>query len=45
MGLVHIVLPNNLAGDYLYTRVPMTLAHHAAVAFHAAELAGKPAAD
>jgi voltage-gated potassium channel len=39
LGLVHLVLPNNLAGDYLYTRVPMTLAHHLAMAFHAADLA------
>jgi hypothetical protein len=30
-----MVLPNNLANDYLYTRVPMTLAHHVAMAFHA----------
>lgn len=44
LGLVHIVLPNNLASDYLYTRVPMTLAHHAAVAFRAAEMAEGPAA-
>ena len=35
LGLVHLVLPNNLASDYLYTRVPMTLAHHVAVAFYA----------
>jgi voltage-gated potassium channel len=38
LGLVHIVLPNNLASDYLYTRVPMTLAHHGAMAFYAAQL-------
>jgi voltage-gated potassium channel len=38
LGLVHIVLPNNLASDYLYTRVPMTLAHHVAVAFYATGL-------
>ena len=35
LGLVHLVLPNNLANDYLYTRVPMTLAHHVAMAFYA----------
>jgi voltage-gated potassium channel len=39
LGLVHIVLPSNLASDYLYTRVPMTLAHHGAMAFYAASLA------
>lgn len=38
LGLVHLVLPDNLANDYLYTRVPMTLAHHVAMAFYAAEL-------
>ncbi len=39
LGLLHIILPHNLADDYLYTRVPMTLAHHVAMAFHAADLA------
>jgi voltage-gated potassium channel len=38
LGLVHLVLPEGLASDYLYTRVPMTLAHHAAMAFYAAGL-------
>jgi hypothetical protein len=38
LGLLHVVLPSNLASDYLYTRVPMTLAHQAAMAFHAAGL-------
>jgi hypothetical protein len=33
LGCLHIVLPNALANDYLYTRVPMTLAHQAAVAY------------
>ena len=37
LGLLHIVLPKNLASDYLYTRLPMTLAHHAAMALHAAQ--------
>lgn len=41
LGVLHIVLPDNLARYYLYNRVPMTLAHHAAVAFHAANLAGQ----
>jgi hypothetical protein len=36
LGLLHVVLPNNLASDYLYTRVPMTLAHQVAMAFHTA---------
>jgi voltage-gated potassium channel len=38
MGCLHLVLPSNLANDYLYTRVPMTLAHQAAVAFLAKTL-------
>jgi hypothetical protein len=40
LGLVHVVLPGNLAKDYLYTRVPMTLAHHLALAFYTARLTG-----
>ncbi|HSR34336.1 MAG TPA: ion transporter [Anaerolineae bacterium] len=40
LGLVHVVLPRNLANDYLYTRVPMTLAHNVALAFYAARLTG-----
>jgi hypothetical protein len=40
LGLLHVVLPNNLASDYLYTRVPMTLAHQVALAFQTAGLAG-----
>jgi hypothetical protein len=39
LGCLHLVLPSNLANDYLYTRVPMTLAHQAAVAFLARALA------
>ena len=39
LGVLHIVLPDNLARYYLYNRVPMTLAHHAAVALYAANLA------
>jgi hypothetical protein len=39
LGLLHVVLPNNLASDYLYTRVPMTLAHQVAMAFQTAGLA------
>lgn len=35
LGLLHLVLPESLANDYLYTRVPMTLAHHVAMAFYA----------
>ena len=38
LGLLHLVLPRGLANDYLYTRVPMTLAHHVAMAFHAGGL-------
>jgi hypothetical protein len=43
LGLLHVVLPMNLANDYLYTRVPMTLAHHGAMAFYAADLLNKQA--
>jgi hypothetical protein len=31
-------LPENLGRYYLYNRAPMTLAHHAAMAFYAAGL-------
>lgn len=40
LGCLHLVLPHNLASDYLYTRVPMTLAHQAALAFLALSLLG-----
>jgi voltage-gated potassium channel len=40
LGVLHIVLPENLARYYMYNRAPMTLSHHAAMAIHAAELAG-----
>ena len=40
LGVLHIVLPENLARYYMYNRVPMTLSHHAAMAIHAAELTG-----
>jgi voltage-gated potassium channel len=40
MGVLHVILPEDKARYYLYNRVPMTLAHHAALAFHAADLAG-----
>lgn len=36
LGFIHLVLPEALANDYLYTRVPMTLAHHAAMALSTA---------
>jgi hypothetical protein len=39
LGFLHLVLPDNLAKDYLYTRVPMTLAHHVAMAFLASDWA------
>lgn len=39
MGILHVVLPEDLGRYYLYNRVPMTLAHHTAVALFAAELA------
>jgi hypothetical protein len=38
MGALHVILPDELARYYLYNRVPMTLAHHAAIAFYAADL-------
>ena len=38
LGVLHLVLPDTLARYYLYNRVPMTLAHHAAMAFYAAQL-------
>ncbi len=38
LGVLHAVLPDDLARYYLYNRVPMTLAHHAAMAFLAADL-------
>ena len=31
LGVLHVVLPDTLARFYLYNRVPMTLAHHAAM--------------
>jgi hypothetical protein len=39
LGLLHIVLPDTLGRVYLYNRAPMTLAHHAAMAFYAADMA------
>ena len=39
LGVLHIVLPENLARYYMYNRVPMTLSHHAAAAIRAADLA------
>lgn len=39
LGVLHVVLPEDLGRYYLYNRVPMTLAHHAAVALYAAGLA------
>lgn len=41
LGLLHVVLPEDLGRYYLYNRVPMTLAHHAAMAFYAAHLASQ----
>lgn len=38
LGVLHVVLPEDLGRFYLYNRVPMTLSHHAAMAFHAADL-------
>ncbi|MCA9970342.1 MAG: ion transporter [Anaerolineales bacterium] len=37
LGVLHVVMPEDLGRYYLYNRVPMTLAHHAAVAFLAEE--------
>lgn len=39
IGVLHVVLPEELGRYYLYNRVPMTLAHHTAVALYAAALA------
>jgi hypothetical protein len=36
LGALQVVLPENLGRYYLYNRAPMTLAHHAAMAFYAA---------
>jgi len=36
LGVLHVVLPEELGQLYLYNRVPMTLAHHAAMAFYMA---------
>jgi hypothetical protein len=41
LGVLHIVLPENLARYYMYNRVPMTLSHHAATAIRAADLANQ----
>jgi voltage-gated potassium channel len=38
LGALQVVLPENLGRYYLYNRAPMTLAHHAAMAFYAASL-------
>ena len=35
LGVLHLVLPDTLARYYLYNRAPMSLAHHAAIAFYA----------
>jgi voltage-gated potassium channel len=39
IGVLRVILPEDMARYYLYNRVPMTLAHHAALAIHAADLA------
>jgi voltage-gated potassium channel len=41
LGVLHIVLPDHLARYYLYNRVPMTLAHQAAIALYAGRLAAE----
>jgi len=38
LGVIHLVLPDEIARYYLYNRVPMTLAHHAAMAIQVADL-------
>lgn len=38
IGVLYLVLPEHLGRFYLYNRAPMTLAHHAAMAFYAAHL-------
>jgi voltage-gated potassium channel len=38
LGVMHLVLPDEIARYYLYNRVPMTLAHHAAMAIRVADL-------
>ncbi|MGB1251329.1 MAG: potassium channel family protein [Candidatus Promineifilaceae bacterium] len=37
LGILHLILPSHLGRFYLYNRAPMTLAHHAAIAIHAAQ--------
>ena len=37
LGVLHLVMPDELARYYLYNRAPMTLAHHAAAALHATD--------
>ncbi|MDX1663131.1 MAG: ion transporter [Candidatus Promineifilaceae bacterium] len=44
LGVLHLVLPDTLARYYLYNRAPMTLAHHAAIAFYAMGRTGGVAA-
>lgn len=44
-GALHVILPDDLGRIYLYNRVPMTLAHQAAMAFYAAELAQQSSAS
>ena len=39
VGVLHTVLPDEIARYYLYNRAPMTLAHHAAICLIAAQLA------
>jgi voltage-gated potassium channel len=36
IGALHVILPPHKGRYYLYNRAPMTLAHHAALALHAA---------
>lgn len=41
LGVLHVVLPDELGRYYLYNRAPMALAHHAAIALHAADVTQK----
>ncbi|MBN1311470.1 MAG: ion transporter [Anaerolineae bacterium] len=38
LGVMHAVMPEDVARFYLYNRVPMTLAHHTAIAILAVDL-------
>lgn len=41
LGVLHIVMPEDIARFYLYNRVPMTLSHNAAMSILAVDLLGR----